>query len=42
MFREGTNQLVGPLDVDALEHYVASAGMLVAPVADRVTRIAPR
>jgi 5'-nucleotidase len=42
VFREGANQLVGPLDVDALEHYVAAAGVLVPPAADRVTRVAPR
>jgi 5'-nucleotidase len=42
LFREGTNQQIGPLDVEALEHYLVAAGTLVPPTADRITRIAPR
>jgi 5'-nucleotidase len=42
IFRDGTDPLVGPQDVDAFEHYVAAAGTLVPPVSDRVTRVAPR
>ena len=42
LFREGADPLVGPQDVDVLEHYIAAAGVLVPPAADRVTRVAPR
>jgi len=41
IFREGRDQRVGPLDVEALEHYIVSAGTLVPPSAGRVTRVAP-
>jgi len=42
IFREGVDPLVGPQDLDALERYVAAAGTLVPPAANRVTRVAPR
>jgi 5'-nucleotidase len=42
IFREGRDQLVGPLDVEAFEQYLVAAGNLVPPTADRVTRLAPR
>jgi 5'-nucleotidase len=42
LFREGADPFVGPQDVDALEHYFATASTLVPPVADRVTRVPPR
>jgi 5'-nucleotidase len=39
VFREGTDVLGGPQDIDALERYVAGAGELKPPVPDRITRI---
>jgi 5'-nucleotidase len=41
-FRDGTDQLGGPQDIDALEAYIAAAGRLVPPAADRITRLGPR
>ncbi|MGQ0559020.1 MAG: bifunctional metallophosphatase/5'-nucleotidase [Sphingosinicella sp.] len=41
IFREGTDQLGGPQDLDAFEAYVVAAGMLAPPAADRVTRLDP-
>jgi 5'-nucleotidase len=39
LFRDGIDPLSGPQDIDALEHYIAAAGTLVPPAADRVTRV---
>jgi 5'-nucleotidase len=42
MFREGTNTFGGPLDIEAIEAYLAANNPLVPPPADRVTRLSPR
>jgi 5'-nucleotidase len=43
VFREGTDTLGGPLDLDALERYLVAAGELTPPVPDRIRRLdAPR
>ena len=41
VFREGTSVLGGPLDLDALERYIAAAGRLQPPKPDRITRLDP-
>jgi 5'-nucleotidase len=41
VFREGTNQVGGPTDLDALERYIASAGTLTPPAANRITNRTP-
>ena len=42
VFREGTNQLGGPQDLDALEAYIRSASPLTPPSTNRITNITPR
>ena len=42
VFREGTNQTGGPQDLDALEAYIAAAGALTPPVADRIVNRTPQ
>ena len=42
VFRDGTDPVGGPQDLDALEAYVAAAGTLTPPAADRITRLSPR
>jgi 5'-nucleotidase len=42
VFREGTNQVGGPTDLDALERYIASASPLAPPAADRIANRTPR
>jgi 5'-nucleotidase len=39
LFREGSEVLGGPQDIDALERYVAAAGALEPPRPDRIERI---
>ena len=39
VFRDGADMVGGPVDVDALEAYVAKAGRLTPPAADRIKRI---
>ena len=39
IFRDGTDPVVGPQDVDALERYIAAAGTLAPPNTDRITRV---
>jgi 5'-nucleotidase len=39
VFREGTNTLGGPQDLDALERYLAAAGNLAPPVPNRIRRL---
>jgi 5'-nucleotidase len=41
-FREGTDSFDGPIDIEALERYIASAGRLVPPQTNRITRLSPR
>jgi len=41
MFREGTGTLGGPLDIDALERYIAAGSPLALPAADRIRRLSP-
>ncbi|MEA3014707.1 MAG: 5-nucleotidase [Sphingomonadales bacterium] len=42
LFRDGTDTLGGPQDIDALEAYIAASPGLVPPAADRITRLSPR
>jgi 5'-nucleotidase len=42
VFREGTDALGGPQDLDAFERYLAAAGRLAPPTADRIRRLDPR
>jgi len=42
IFREGTDQIGGLQDIDALEAYLASVGQLVPPVADRIRNLDPK
>ncbi len=42
VFRDGTDPLGGPLDVEALERYIAAANPLTPPEANRITRLSPR
>jgi 5'-nucleotidase len=39
VFREGTDVLGGPQDLDALERYLAAAGSLSPPTPDRIKRL---
>jgi 5'-nucleotidase len=41
LFREGTNPFGGPLDLEAIEAYLAANNPLVPPAADRITRLSP-
>ena len=41
VFREGTNQLGGPQDVDALEAYLRAVSPLTPPQQDRIRKVAP-
>jgi 5'-nucleotidase len=41
LFREGTNPYGGPLDLEAIEAYLAANNPLTPPAADRVTRLGP-
>jgi 5'-nucleotidase len=38
VFRDGTDPLGGPQDIDALEAYIVAANPLMPPVPDRITR----
>jgi 5'-nucleotidase len=42
LFREGTDQLGGPQDVDVLEAYIAGASPLTPPAADRIRNVTPQ
>ena len=42
VFREGTDQVGGPLDLDALEAYIAAASPLAPPAADRIVNRTPQ
>jgi 5'-nucleotidase len=42
LFRDGTNSFGGPLDLEAIEAYLAANNPLAPPAADRVTRLSPR
>jgi 5'-nucleotidase len=42
LFREGTDQYGGPLDIEALERYLAAGSPLGPPAADRIRRLSPR
>jgi 5'-nucleotidase len=41
VFREGTNELGGPQDLDAFEAYLKANPSLTPPVPDRIRKIAP-
>jgi 5'-nucleotidase len=41
LFREGTDAVGGPLDIEALERYIAAGSPLAPPAADRVRRLSP-
>jgi 5'-nucleotidase len=41
IFRDGTNERVGPQDLEALERYIASGGVLALPPAGRIRRLSP-
>lgn len=41
LFREGTEASGGPLDVEALERYIAERSPLAPPAADRIRRLSP-
>jgi 5'-nucleotidase len=41
IFREGTDPFEGASDLDALERYLASAGQLTPPQANRIRRLSP-
>ena len=41
VFRDGTDPLGGPQDIDALEAYIVAANPLMPPVPDRIVRVAP-
>ncbi|HEY0111837.1 MAG TPA: bifunctional metallophosphatase/5'-nucleotidase [Allosphingosinicella sp.] len=41
VFREGTDTLGGPQDLDAFEAYLAASGQLAAPTPNRITRLDP-
>jgi len=41
LFREGANPFGGPLDIDALERYVAAGNPTTPPEANRIRRVAP-
>ena len=41
VFREGTDQVGGPLDLDAMEAYLAATNPLAPPAADRVRNLTP-
>ncbi|HYJ29542.1 MAG TPA: bifunctional metallophosphatase/5'-nucleotidase [Allosphingosinicella sp.] len=42
IFRDGTNVFGGPQDLDAFEAYLAAAGSLTPPAANRITNRTPR
>ena len=42
VFRDGADPLGGPLDLDALESYIAAGSALSLPPTDRITRRGPR
>jgi 5'-nucleotidase len=42
VFREGTDTMGGPQDLDALERYIAAASPLAPPVPNRITNRTPR
>jgi 5'-nucleotidase len=42
VFREGTDQVGGPPDLEALERYIASASPLTPPAANRIANRTPR
>jgi 5'-nucleotidase len=42
VFREGTDQVGGMQDIDALEAYIRSASPLTPPATDRITDLTPR
>jgi len=39
VFAEGTDEVVGPIDIDILEDYIAATGVLSPPPLDRITRL---
>jgi 5'-nucleotidase len=41
-FRDGRDEVVGPVDVDALERYIAAGSPLTPPTPNRITRIGRR
>jgi 5'-nucleotidase len=41
IFRDGADELVGPLDIDVLERYIAAGSPLAPPAADRIRRLSP-
>jgi len=41
VFRDGTDPLGGPQDIDALERYLTESGRLVPPAPNRITRLSP-
>ncbi|HEY0013962.1 MAG TPA: bifunctional metallophosphatase/5'-nucleotidase [Allosphingosinicella sp.] len=42
VFREGTNQVGGPPDLEALERYIATSSPLTPPAANRIANRTPR
>ena len=42
VFREGADQIGGPLDLDALEAYLAASGPLTPPTPDRIVNRTPQ
>ena len=42
IFKEGTAQAGGPLDVDALEAFIAASSPLAPPVPDRIRDVTPK
>jgi 5'-nucleotidase len=41
LFRDGRDEVVGPLDIDVLERYVAAGSPLAPPAPNRITRLGP-
>ena len=41
LFREGTDPSGGPLDIEALERYIAAGSPFAPPAADRIRRLSP-
>ena len=42
LFRGGRDMVGGPLDIDAIERYIAANSPLTPPAADRIRRLSPR
>ena len=42
IFRDGTDPVGGPHDLDALEAYIAAASPLAPPAPDRITNRTPQ